>query len=556
MPTSSRNIGLVYYRTSTHEQFKKVSPELQLQKCLAMARNDHCDIDETRDLYWDDESAFLGKGGKRPGFQRLTERWQTDPRIRTIYIYDMSRLFRDARAYFNYAHDLKARGVELASVVEPLLREDTPAAKLPAGIIALVNEYNSALYGNKIRDAMRFKAASGVYPTKAPFGYRNVRSEDDLKNRAWIEVDENTAPWVTRAFILYASGNHSLRSAAETLTAEGFPTKGGRVLHPSVLGKLLQNKAYIGWVEWGEVSTPNGQHAKLVEQTTFDRVQTILAAHNQYACRQRRHTFPLRGAARCAECGSRLQASYSRGQSGRYYGFYHCQKVQRGLRVACSQPSTPITVLDGEFERLLDQCELSAEGLSAVKQRIQSDLGDKQRVFEESKRGMERSLKDVTDAKKKALLIYATGVVDTTAFEAAMKVLCEQEAVYAEKLARLEGDLSTLIRVLTLASELAEQISKAYGPASPGLRALLVSTFFERFDVSDHRIQSAALTAPFEYVCSVPTAAYPVFQLAPSCGVKRSLLEHLLMQVTPAFVGRIEKAHAAVFGSDELSLAA
>jgi site-specific DNA recombinase len=552
MPTSSRNIGLVYYRTSTHQQFKKVSPELQLQECLAMARKDGCDIDEKRDLYWDDESAFVGKGGKRPGFQRLTERWQTDPRIRTIYIYDMSRLFRDARAFFNYAHDLKAKGVELASVLEPLLREDTPAAKLPAGIIALVNEYNSALYGNKIRDAMRFKAQSGVYPTKAPFGYRNVRSEDATKNRAWIEVDETTAPWVTRAFILFAGGNHSLQSAAETLNAEGFPTKGGRVLHPSVLGKLLKNKAYIGWVEWREVSTPNGQHTKLVEQTTFDRVQAILAAHNQHACRKRRHIFPLRGAARCAECGSRLQASYSRGKSGRYYGLYHCQKVQHGRRVACSQPSTPISVLDREFERLLVQCELTPEGLSSVKQRIQSDLGDKQRVFEESKRCMERSLKDVTDAKKKVLLIYATGAVDTTAFEAAMKDLCEQEAGYTEKLPRLEGDLSTLIRVLTLASELAERIATAYRPASPGLRILLVSTFFERLEVSDHRIQSAVLTAPFEYVCSVSTAAHPVFQLASSCGVTRSLLEHLLMQVTPAFVDLIERAHAAAIGSDAL----
>lgn len=270
MTSPPRTIGLVYFRTSTHQQFKKISPDLQRKECLQLAHRDGCEVDETRDIFWDDESAFLAKGGKRPGFRRLTERWKTDPRVRALYIYDLSRLFRDARGYFNYKFELDSLGVELVSVVEPLIRDNSPAGKLPAGIIALVNQYNSEIYGNKIKEAMRFKAESGIYPGKAPFGYRNVREEGEGKRRAWIEVMEEEASWVKRAFLLYSQGTYGIRRLSEQLAKEGFPTRNGRPLQGSVLEDILKDRIYTGWVEWGGVSNPNGKHERIVDEATFD----------------------------------------------------------------------------------------------------------------------------------------------------------------------------------------------------------------------------------------------------------------------------------------------
>jgi site-specific DNA recombinase len=536
MPGLTRNIGLVYYRTSTHLQFKKISPDLQRQECLALAKKDGCEIDESRDIYWDNESAFVGKGGKRPGFQRLTERWKNDPRIRGIYIYDLSRLFRDARAYFNYKYELEQHDIELVSVIEPLLRENTPAARLPAGVIALVNEYNSALYGNKIREAMRFKAASGVYPTKAPYGYKNRRSDEAGKNRAWIEVNPGEAPWVRHAFTLFASGKHTLHTLTATLRAEGFPSRRGRPVMTSVLARILKNPLYIGWVEWGGERYENGTHETIVDRDLFDRAQSILAAHNRDGNRKRKHQFLLRGLAWCAECGSRLQAGYARGRSGQHFGIYQCPKTQHGVHVTCAQRTTPLQELDHQFASLLAACRLAPRWVDKVKARLSRDLGDKQRSYEDSKRALVRSLEDVKAAKTKAFVTYSAGEIEGPIFQEAMRDLNQKESQLAERLARLDGNLTTLTRVLTFATEIAANIPDVVPGRTNPLNAILADVFLRRLEIRDQRIVSASLSVTAEYILGDVLKDSPVFKLAMSGAPTRSLIEHLLDELTPRYL--------------------
>lgn len=207
-----KKIALIYHRVSTHEQSKKISPEFQKNQCIEYAIREGYEVDLTRDIYCDDTSAFVGKGDKRDGFKSMTKRWETDPRVSAVIIYDMSRLHRDMRGFINYEYDMQQKDVELISVSEPSVRDKSPSAKLPRGVIALVNEYTSALYAEKIKKNMAFKASSGVYPGKAPYGYKNVREEGNGKTKAWIEVDQEEAPWVTQAFSEYATGKPHLEA--------------------------------------------------------------------------------------------------------------------------------------------------------------------------------------------------------------------------------------------------------------------------------------------------------------------------------------------------------
>jgi DNA invertase Pin-like site-specific DNA recombinase len=118
--TLNRNTALIYYRVSTHQQAKKISPDFQRQECQKLSAKEGFSVDQVRDIYWDDESAFLGKGSKRGGFQDLTNRWKEDPTVGAVVVYDLSRLFRDARSYFNsFCLSERARH-RVAKVVPPV----------------------------------------------------------------------------------------------------------------------------------------------------------------------------------------------------------------------------------------------------------------------------------------------------------------------------------------------------------------------------------------------------------------------------------------------------
>jgi site-specific DNA recombinase len=57
-----------------------------------------------------------------------------------------------------------------------------------------------------VKKGMLEKAEQGVYPTRAPLGFRNNKVERS------IEVDPQRAPFAAKMFELYATGRHSLPS--------------------------------------------------------------------------------------------------------------------------------------------------------------------------------------------------------------------------------------------------------------------------------------------------------------------------------------------------------
>jgi len=77
----------------------------------------------------------------------------------------------------------------------------------------------------KTKMGMLEKAEQGLYPSVAPIGYKNNRLTH------LIEVDEERALFIRKAFTLMASGSYSLAAIVKILNQEGFR---GR-------------KGYLGW---------------------------------------------------------------------------------------------------------------------------------------------------------------------------------------------------------------------------------------------------------------------------------------------------------------------
>jgi len=163
----------------------------------------------------------------------------------------------------------------------------------------------------KTKMGLMEKAEQGLYPSVAPLGYRN-----NLVTHL-IEVDEDRAPFIRRAFTLMASGSYSLDMIAKTLYQEGFRGKKGHRVGKSGIEWLLKNPIYYGAFRWrGQLLM--GSHAPLITKDLFDRAQDAL--HGKARPHASRRGFAFNNLVVCGKCGCKVLGEIKK----KRFVYYHC----------------------------------------------------------------------------------------------------------------------------------------------------------------------------------------------------------------------------------------
>ena len=111
-------------------------------------------------------------------------------------------------------------GVRLVSTTESI--DETPSGMLLHGIMSSIAEFYSRNLANEVIKGMTQKARTGGTISRAPLGYRNIRTVDsEGREVRTVEVDHERAPLITMAFKLYATGKWSVESLADHLASAG-----------------------------------------------------------------------------------------------------------------------------------------------------------------------------------------------------------------------------------------------------------------------------------------------------------------------------------------------
>lgn len=119
----------------------------------------------------------------------------------------------------------------------------------------------------RVKRGMALKAAAGFHMHRVPVGYHRAFQD----NKIVIEPDPFQAPLVHQAFLLAATGEHSLRKLLAIMTESGLRTVSGKPMSISGFHAMLSNPFYAGTVRSGGISFP-GAHRALVSRATFDRL--------------------------------------------------------------------------------------------------------------------------------------------------------------------------------------------------------------------------------------------------------------------------------------------
>src|SRR6266403_691204 len=261
------------------------------------------------------------ESAKNPGrkeFTNMLRLLETDSACRIVLVEKTDRLYRNRTDSLAFETLIEKRGIEIHLVKEGRLigKESRSQDKFMHDIhVAVAKNYVENLK-EEVKKGMREKAEEGMYPGRAPIGYRN-----NSRTRS-IDVDTERAPMVKRIFELYASGDHSLITLRSTVLNEF-----GLRLSRSYFDKILKNRFYLGYFLWQGVEY-KGTHEPLVSGDLFNRVQDVFAGRNKP--KHRKHAFAFAGLLKCAHDGCTVTAELQKSK----YVYYRCSHG----RGKCSLP--------------------------------------------------------------------------------------------------------------------------------------------------------------------------------------------------------------------------
>lgn len=197
----------------------------------------------------------------------------------------------------------------------------------------------------EIRKGLQEKAEQGYWPLKPPYGYKKGLNKV-------VEIDDETAPFVVRAFELYAKGNMSLEAVALTLKNEGFIYRSYEPrIRKGTLEKMLKNMFYKGSFQFRD-RVFSGLHKPIISHKLFDEAQRAFT--KDYKPQYSSKNFMFKGLIECADCGCTIVAEIKKQK----YVYYHCS-WGKGKQNCSNKDYVREEKLEEQFDEAVKKVELN-----------------------------------------------------------------------------------------------------------------------------------------------------------------------------------------------------
>lgn len=309
------------------------------------------------------------KDSGRTEFNKMLKFLKHSKDVKTIIVEKTDRLYRNFYDYVNL--DVDKTGYTVCLVKEGVVLKSSSGSheKLVHGLkVLLAKNFIDNLREETQKGRLK-KVQEGYYIAQVPYGYKKINKKDTV-------IDEEKAPFVRRAFELYAGGM-SLEAVRWKLKEEGFVYQtSNKVISHGQLGKMLHNKGYIGIIlHNGKYYI--GKHEPLISNELFDMAQKSSKKDNKPLTRnERSHAFL--GLIKCGKCGCAVTIEPPK-RNGVIY--YHCT----GSKGKCDQKSKNIReeIIMPQLDEAVKAVSLAQKHIEYIKKGLRESLQHKQEFSEE-----------------------------------------------------------------------------------------------------------------------------------------------------------------------------
>lgn len=484
--------ALIYARVSSKEQeIEGFSIPAQLKLLRAYAQEKGLTVVEE---YTDIETA------RKPGRARFDEmvsylRRQaskgTANKCQLILVEKTDRLYRNLKDYVVLDElDLVIHFVKENFV---LSEESRSTEKFIHGIKVLMAKNYVDNLSEETQKGMREKAAQGLWPTRAPFGYLNVERDD----KRFIEQDAKTIHVVGYAFEWYATGRYSLEQLTKRMNTELLPTISRRSKFTrSSIHRMLTNPLYYGDFIWhGKLY--HGTHKPIISKEQFYLAQEMLSAKGNHRARQRQHKWAFQGLVKCGHCGCALTAELKKGK----YVYYHCT----GHKGKCPEKYVREEELAQQFGEALKGIQMDDELLEWVKTTLLESHDDEKRFHEESIAKLQAERQRLKDRIETMYVDKLDGTVSMDFFERKSSEWREELELIRQQIDRHESASHSYIEEGVKILELCQRASQLYAEQEVHERRRLLDFVFSNCLWQDARL-IPVFREPFNHLSSANTA--------------------------------------------------
>ena len=355
--------AVIYARVSSEEQKKEgYSIPAQLDLLRAYALQHHIEV--VREFTEAETAKQIG----RHQFGEMLQFLKKSKDVNAIIVEKTDRLYRNFRDFV----DVDDSKFEIHLVKEGVVL--TPNSNSNEKFVHGMNVLMAKRFIDNLREETQKgrlrKVQEGYYIGQVPYGYIK------LKDKKTTIIDKEKAPFVRRAFELYASGM-SLEAVRWKLKEEGFIYQpSNKVISHGQLGKMLHNKGYIGIIEHrGQYYI--GKHEHIVSNELFEMAQKSSKKDNKPLTRnERSHAFL--GLIKCGKCGCAVTIEPPK-RNGVIY--YHCT----GSKGKCDQKSKNIReeIIMPQLDEAVRAVSLAQRHIEYIKKGLRESLQHKQEFSEE-----------------------------------------------------------------------------------------------------------------------------------------------------------------------------
>lgn len=261
-------------------------------------------------------------------------------------------------------------------------------------VLAAFSQFDNDVRAERTVAGMKAAIEKGRWTFKAPLGYLNARSKD---TPITLMPDPDRAPFVAKAFDLYATGCYNKLQVLKIVTDLGLRTSKGKRLSPQSFDKLLRKPIYAGWLtvpNWGE--RRRGNFEPLVSQELFDNVQALMDGRRLSVTPHLLNNpdFPLRRFAQCGHCGTPLTGSWSKGRNKRY-PYYRCHNGKcNGVKIRREE-------LESSFVKYLENLQPKTEYIALFNEIVLDVWKEKQVLAIARHKALQRQLEELQGRKDK-----------------------------------------------------------------------------------------------------------------------------------------------------------
>ena len=303
------NKAVIYARVSSNRQEKEgFSIPAQIKLLEDYAEKHSLNIVK---IFQESETA---KKAGRKQFNAMLSFLNKNKDVQNVLVEKTDRLQRNFKDYVTL-NEYKHVAIHLVKEGEIISDNATSHQKFIHGIKVLMAKQYIDNLSEEVIKGQTEKAKEGIYPSTAPLGYLNA---DDGHGKRIIVIDPERAPYIKRAFQLYATGSYSELEICNLLYKEGLRSKKGCKVSVKTFERMFKNIFYTGKFEYSGYICDNAQHEPLIDTETFNIIQKHL--NGQSKAKTHDEQFTYQGLIRCKVCNGMLSPELKK----KKYVYYHC----------------------------------------------------------------------------------------------------------------------------------------------------------------------------------------------------------------------------------------